>query len=165
MVNAIFAIDKNGGMGRNGSLPWPYDLEDMRWFQRHTKNQIVVMGSSTWLDPNMPSPLPNRINVVVTSKHLEDFPGADYVLNANELSWGLDLIAQDFPNNIIWIIGGPKLLTISRNFIDTALVTHYNSDYDCDAILDINSWFTNTELVEELSGINKIFRKYTCKPI
>ena len=165
MINAIFAIDNNGGMGSRGSLPWPHDSEDMRWFQRHNKNQIVVMGSATWLDPNMPSPLPNRINVVVSRKHLEDFPGADYVMNVNELDWGFKLIAQDYPDKTIWIIGGPRLLTISRNFIETAIVTHYNSDYGCDAILDTKSWFTNTEIQDESPGINKIFRKYKCKPI
>ena len=165
MYSAIFAIDKNGGMGSQGSLPWPHDPEDLRWFQRHTKNQIVIMGSKTWLDPNMPSPLPNRINVVVSSKHLEDFPGADYVMNVTELEWGFDLLSQDHPGKTCFIIGGPKLLTISRNFIETAYVTHYNSEYDSDAVLDVDSWFKNTTIQQELLSNNKIFRKYECRLI
>ena len=86
-------------------------------------------------------------------------------MNTTELSKGFDLLAQDHPNKTIFIIGGPRLLKISRNFIETALVTHYNSDYDSDAVLDVDSWFENTTVLQESLSNNKIFRKYECRPI
>ena len=39
---------------------------------------IVVMGSTTWEDPDMPRPLPKRTNVLVTTRK-DDYPGAHYV--------------------------------------------------------------------------------------
>jgi dihydrofolate reductase len=67
MINAIFAIDEEGGMGLDGSMPWPKNLKDLNWFKVHTIGHIVVMGRGTWDATDMPSPLPNRTNWVVTS--------------------------------------------------------------------------------------------------
>jgi dihydrofolate reductase len=67
MIAAILASTNTGGIGLNGTLPWPKHSEDLKWFKEHTSNQIVVMGRKTWDDPMMPKPLPNRINCVVSS--------------------------------------------------------------------------------------------------
>ena len=71
MINAIFAVDSQGGLGKNGSLPWPKNSEDLRWFKQNTLGHIVVMGGNTWRDPLMPKPLPGRINVVITSQTVD----------------------------------------------------------------------------------------------
>lgn len=44
MIKAIFAVDYWGGMGFNGSLPWPTHKEDFQYFKDHTINNIVIMG-------------------------------------------------------------------------------------------------------------------------
>ena len=44
MINAIFAVDYNGGMGFNGTLPWPHNPEDLANFKSTTEQQVVVMG-------------------------------------------------------------------------------------------------------------------------
>ena len=59
-IKAIFAVDKFGGMGFNGSLPWPHHSEDLAYFKEQTTNHIVVMGRNTWEDPKLPKPLPGR---------------------------------------------------------------------------------------------------------
>ena len=68
MINAIFAVDHYGGMGFNGTLPWPHNAADLANFKKATTNHVVVMGRNTWDDPKMPKPLPERI-VYVASKH------------------------------------------------------------------------------------------------
>ena len=54
MISSIFAIDASGGIGKDGSLPWPKDSEDLKWFRHNTTGDIVVMGKNTWMDPMMP---------------------------------------------------------------------------------------------------------------
>ena len=36
MIAAIFAVDSQGGLGKNGTLPWPKDKEDLKWFKNNT---------------------------------------------------------------------------------------------------------------------------------
>ena len=67
MIKAIMAVDDEGGISKNGSMPWPKNLNDLKWFKNNTLNNIVIMGRFTWVDPFMPSPLKNRINVLVTN--------------------------------------------------------------------------------------------------
>ena len=165
MLRAIFAIDRYGGMGNKGSLPWPHDPEDMRWFRQHTSNQLVIMGSSTWLDPTMPSPLPHRINVVVSDQPPHKFYGADYIVKTDNLSVTLGEIASQHKERSCWVIGGPKLLTMTRHLITDAYVTHYHDEYEADAVLDVACWLNNAMIQEESYGNNKTFRRYTCTPI
>lgn len=165
MIKAIFAIDINGGMGNKGSLPWPYDAEDMRWFKSHTENQVVIMGSGTWLDPNMPSPLPNRINVVISSQNPDKFLGANHVIKTDDLNTALHEIELQYKDKSCWIIGGSKLLSTTRHLITDAYITHYQSEYTCDVTLDITTWLKNTIIQEESYGRNKIFRRYVCTRI
>ena len=80
MINLILATDKNGGIGYKNRLPWPSLKKDMEKFKSLTSNNICIMGSNTW--NSLPKkPLPNRINVVLSSHHPSNFPGAQLVLN------------------------------------------------------------------------------------
>ena len=76
MIKAILACDDNGGVSKNGTIPWPKNTKDLSWFKKNTTNNVVVMGSKTWTDPLMPWPLQNRVNVLATSREAE-LPGAD----------------------------------------------------------------------------------------
>ena len=60
MIKAILAVDEKGGVSKHGSMPWPKNLLDMKWFVENTKNQIVVMGRKTW-DSLPIKPLPIKI--------------------------------------------------------------------------------------------------------
>ena len=70
MIKAIFAVDVWGGMGYNGSLPWPHHREDFQYFKDQTTDHIVVMGLRTWVDPKMPNPLTIRICYVSTNRQV-----------------------------------------------------------------------------------------------
>jgi Dihydrofolate reductase len=64
MIKAILACDKRGGVSKEGSIPWPKNTKDLSWFKKNTPNHVVVMGSKTWIDPLMPWPPANRINLL-----------------------------------------------------------------------------------------------------
>ena len=57
MIKGIMAVDEKGGISKGKSMPWPKNTEDLKWFKKNTLNQVVVMGSGTWADPFMPTPL------------------------------------------------------------------------------------------------------------
>ena len=82
MIKAILACDEEGGVSKKGTIPWPKNSKDLGWFKKNTTNNVVVMGSKTWVDPLMPWPLPNRVNVLATTKK-NNFPGADKYIKGN----------------------------------------------------------------------------------
>ena len=100
MINAIFAVDFNGGMGFNGSLPWPHNAEDLQHFKDLTTGHVVVCGRKTWDDPKMPKPLPNRTNYVFSSQSI---PGVR-TLNGNVIE-NLKALEQIHTNQTIFVIG------------------------------------------------------------
>ena len=66
MIKAIMACDDEGGISRNGILPWPHNSRDMKWFKQNTVEQVVIMGRKTWEDGCEYMPLLDRKNVVVS---------------------------------------------------------------------------------------------------
>jgi dihydrofolate reductase len=130
MINAIFAMDLKGGIGKDGTLPWPHNPKDFRWFRSHTTNNTVVMGRKTWDDPKMPKPLPNRKNVVFTSRAIEFHENVTPVSITHAKSW-----LQKNSNKELFIIGGAKVLSEYWDMIDRFYVTEFNSVYDCDTYI------------------------------
>lgn len=142
MINAIFAVDAAGGLGFNGSLPWPKNSEDLRWFKATTTGHIVVMGRRTWDDPMMPKPLPNRVNCVITN-HPVDNPlvltlSGDWLKQIKILSW--QVTHQD-----IFIIGGKDILLQCRPILDKIYLTKINATYECDVTIDVDSYLEGFE--------------------
>ena len=129
MIKAILACDQNWGIGKNGTLPWPHNSADQKWFANTTKNGIVVMGRTTWNDPDMPKPLPGRLNVVVTRSVA---PYAHLTINSIEEAMH---ILPDMDQGQVWIIGGAKLLLALMPIIDELHLSRMHNTYNCDTFL------------------------------
>jgi dihydrofolate reductase len=117
-LNAILAMNQKGVIGRNNQLPW-YIPEDLHYFKKTTRNQIVIMGRKTF-DSLPNGPLPNRINVVLTKnpakyRQLENmFQDQLYFVTFENLENTLQEIQQN--NEIqksdkkqIFVIGGSQI--------------------------------------------------------
>ena len=108
MIKAILACDDLGGVSKGGTIPWPKNSKDLKWFKKNTTGGVIVMGSTTWEDPMMPGPLPNRKNVLATTRK-KDYPGAhDYIEGV--LSEEVWCIANKNKEKTTWGIGGPNIL-------------------------------------------------------
>jgi len=136
VIKAILACDDEGGVSKDGTLPWPNNSEDLAWFKSCTSGHVVVMGSTTWEDPHMPRPLPNRTNVLVTSRK-EDYPGAHGYISGNLIDEVKELEAT-CPGLIIWIIGGPNIIEQTLDVIDEFYLSRIPGEYDCDTFLPLD---------------------------
>jgi dihydrofolate reductase len=157
MIKAIFAVDLEGGMGKNGSLPWPHDREDMLWFKTATTGHVVVMGSNTWIDPAMPKPLPNRHCVVVTNQDVTQFPLAHDIIAGDALIPSIQVLELNHLKKDIWIIGGAKLIQSTRHLFRQIYLTSFYDNYNCDVIIDIQELLCDYNFQYESYGKNKIF--------
>lgn len=140
MIKAIFAVDHWGGMGYNGSLPWPHHSEDLQYFKEQTQGDIVVMGRKTWDDPKMPKPLPGRTTYVVTNTPLFGFNGVRTL--RGDLEAAIKKLAAENPNRTIWIIGGPQILMDTRYVVDEVHVTHFKGQFRTDVQIDLRKYLT-----------------------
>ena len=133
MIKAILACDDTGGVSKDGTLPWPNNSTDLKWFKENTAGHIVVMGSTTWEDPHMPRPLPARVNVLATSRE-QDYPGAHGYING-DLCAGLRSLEVEAPDLITWVIGGPNIIEQTLGVIDEFYLSRIPGSYDCDTHL------------------------------
>jgi dihydrofolate reductase len=127
MINAIFAVDFNGGMGFNGTLPWPHNSEDLQHFKDLTTGQVVVMGRKTWDDPKMPKPLPNRTVYVATHR-----PVTYAMPFSGDIESKLLEIESAHPDKQIFVIGGPELIISAKPLLDRIYLTHIKGSYKVD---------------------------------
>ena len=142
MIGAVLACDANGGIGKNGSLPWPKVSEDLKRFREITTGNVVVMGRRTWDDPLLPKPLIRRTNVIVTSKPLEidGLPIGDCdVITANgDIGLILTSLQDKYPYHRILVIGGANLFEQSLPYIQEIFLTKINLKFDCDQFINYN---------------------------
>ena len=135
MIRAIMAADDKGGVSKNGSMPWSKNFSDLQWFKEHTLNNVVIMGRLTWIDPFMPTPLKNRVNVLATNQSHNTFVGV------NEFIFG-DLIAnvknlsKKYKEKDIYVIGGPQILDQLFELIEEFYLTRIYGDFQCDKSID-----------------------------
>lgn len=73
--SAVLAVDAQGGIGKDGGIPWHLPA-DLKHFKEITEHSVVIMGRKTWESlPDVAKPLPNRINIIVTSRARQDVVG------------------------------------------------------------------------------------------
>lgn len=162
MINCIVAVERNQGIGFNGSMPWPHLKGDMSWFKNITSGGIVIMGSTTWRSLNC-RPLPNRINVVLSS--YMDYSGhnrADHTFS--DPNTALVFCENEYPDKEIFIIGGSAVYRTYLDIIDRFYVTEIDADYNCDTFFDLNYVKENftrvTERAKFIEPVPYVIKEY-----
>lgn len=135
MIKAILACDNNGGVGKNGSMPWPNNTKDLQWFKNNTTDHVIVMGSTTWNDPHMPCPMPNRVNVVATTQRPANFD-CDGILTG-ELGASVLQLQDMYPDKHVWVIGGPNIIEQTLGVIEEFYISRIPGEYQCDTFLPV----------------------------
>ena len=119
MLSVIVACARNGAIGRNGTIPW-HAPEDLRAFMRETLGGAVIMGRATW--ESLPrKPLPQRLNIVVTSRPQEPSEGVVFT----SLSGALEAAAA---YSRVYAIGGAGIYAALLPRADRLLITQVALD-------------------------------------
>ena len=128
-MKAILAADADWGIGKDGTMPWPHNSDDLAWFKECTIDSTVIMGRKTW--DSLPfKPLPDRQNIIVSRKLNVD---AYY----NCAIMGIDILKElgQHSSESTWIIGGAQLLETMIPFIDEIWISRIDGTYACDTFL------------------------------
>ena len=120
-IQLIWAQDENGGIGKNGKLPW-HISEDLKNFKKITKNHPIIMGRVTW--ESLPfKPLPNRRNIVLSSNFYTE------VECFNNIDDCMKMLKQDGLNSI-FIIGGSSIYSEFLNIANDLHITIIHQEID-----------------------------------
>jgi dihydrofolate reductase len=143
MIEAIFAVDVNNGLAKKGSIPWS-NKTDMKFFKEKTVNNIVIMGSKTFLSLPGSKPLPNRTNIVISNTpykyiQLYNLQSSSMPVIFVSLSQCIDIIlTNNYKLKKIFVIGENNIFKLLESYCTTIWLTTVKQSYECDLQLDIN---------------------------
>lgn len=156
-MNLIVAVDRKYGIGKNNDL-LAHIPADMKFFRETTTGKIIVMGSSTYM--SFPKrPLPNRENLVLTSKP-ENYPEVKCFENVGELFAYIRDRHED-----VFVCGGSTVYLQLLPYCEKAYVTHIDEEFDADVFFpdlsELENWEKTRESeVVESNGYNITFAVY-----
>ncbi|MGY1826812.1 MULTISPECIES: dihydrofolate reductase [unclassified Blastococcus] len=118
-IAMIWAQARGGVIGADGGLPWHLP-EDLALFRRLTTGSTVVMGRRTWESlPARFRPLPQRVNVVLTSDPAWSADGAVVAHSVGE-------VLAEHPS--AWVIGGGGVYAAFLPHAGRVVVTDLDTD-------------------------------------
>jgi len=157
--NIIVAVDSENGIGKEGGLPWHLQ-GDMKHFKHITcavsspdKQNLVIMGRRTWESiPEKFRPLPNRLNMVLTSNRDLEFPHG--VLSVESFDQAIEIASNNDVTPLyenIYIIGGGQIYSqaLKNDLCQKIYMTHILKSFECDTFFpQINAQFSCTSKSE-----------------
>jgi dihydrofolate reductase len=151
-IHLIWAQDTNAAIGKSGTLPWHFS-EDLKFFKKLTTGHTIVMGRKTW-DSLPVKPLPNRHNIVISSKDQSKVDSYTSIESCIE-----DLKKNNLIKDV-FIIGGMSVYKYFYKYAQTLHITFIDRAYpDTDTFFPINidqiksdfKCVSSNQILEELS--------------
>lgn len=118
-VYIVAAIAEDNEIGCKNQLLW-HIPEDLKRFRSLTEEHPVIMGRKTFESLGS-KPLPNRPNIIITSKP-EKYQ-KDGILVASSLEQALKM-AKKIDREEVFIIGGAQIYKEAMEHADILLITH-----------------------------------------
>ena len=143
-LTIIAAASANNVIGFDNKLIWNIP-KDLKRFKELTQGHSVIMGRKTF--ESLPSPLPNRRNIVVT-RNIDYSPEGIEVFSSIE-----DAIYVCKDDLQPFIIGGGEIYSQTINLVDKIELTRVYKDYQGDAFfpdIPLDKFELASELVNYL---------------
>ena len=138
-ITIIVAYTNNLLIGKDNSIPW-HISDDLKRFKKLTTGNVIIMGRKTFESLGS-KPLPNRTNIVISSK----FNTSNSVTVYKNLIEALN----NHKNEKIFLIGGYSIYKEGLNFASHLEITEIGIGLEGDTYfpkIDWNEWkITKTE--------------------
>lgn len=132
MISMIVTVDRDWGIGRENDM-LAHIQPDLKYFRETTTGHPVIMGYNTYLSlPEQSRPLPNRENIILTSRDL-DIEGVQTVHSLDDM---LKLIKEKYSDQEVFIIGGASVYEQMLPYADKLYLTHIFRKFD-----DVEAYF------------------------
>ncbi|CAF3313646.1 unnamed protein product [Rotaria socialis] len=139
-LTLVVALDDCNGIGRNNTIPW-HIKNDLKFFRHVTskvndsnKQNAVIIGRKTY--ETFPKPLPNRLNIVVSSNRA--LPNTNYsnVLCVETFNDAIKSANENANIENIFIAGGVLIYeeAIKTDLAKRIFLTRVKGDFQCTAV-------------------------------
>jgi dihydrofolate reductase len=139
-LTIVVALDDCNGIGRNNTIPW-HIKNDLKFFRHVTtkttdpnKQNAIIIGRKTY--ETFPKPLPNRLNIVVSSNRT--LPNINYpnVVRVESFNDALKRAKEDTNIENIFIAGGVSIYeeAMKTNLVQRVFLTRVKGDFQCTAV-------------------------------
>jgi dihydrofolate reductase len=159
-MKAIVCLDNKFGIGKNNTLPWPKNKEDLRFFREYTWGHRILMGRPTFAGMGLMF-LENRQIYVLTRGPVTR---ASWVTTINDhVSSGCYINESAISHDMI-VCGGRMIYDMLVPKCTELMVTHLNDSFDCDTYfpysqVGIDRLFPKMEIVKQIDG--GIIKRYS----
>lgn len=151
MISLILAMDNDRVIGNKGQLPW-HIPSDLKHFKETTLGKTVIMGRKTY--DSIGKPLPNRKNIVITSKAS---------IEGVEVSNNIDALLNKYKNSEeeIFVIGGASIYNTALPYASKIVLSLIPGKHEGDAYME--KFEDDFELVSEENREEFVLKKYRRK--
>lgn len=125
VLASIWAQDQRGVLGTGTGMLWNVPA-DFAHFRRETRGCPVIMGRASW--EALGGALPERTNIVITTRHDYVAEGAHVVTSLEE---SVDLgmrVAEETGAPTVWITGGARVYSDAMDMVQELVVTYLDLD-------------------------------------
>lgn len=136
IISLVVALDKDGGIGWRGRLPWRLS-SDLKRFKALTMGHHLIMGRKTF--ESIGKPLPGRTSIVLTRNPHYHPEGA---LTAPSLEEALAL-AHSRDESEAFVIGGGQIFRLALPLAERIYLTQVHAQVQADTFfprLDPADW-------------------------
>jgi len=136
IVSLIVAMDEQGGIGKDGQIPWHLSA-DLKRFKALTMGHHLIMGRITC--ESIGRALPGRTSIVLSRAADFRYPSC---LIVDSLEDALDL-AESRGESEVFIIGGGQIYSLALPFADRIYLTLVHVQINCDVLfpkIDKSQW-------------------------
>lgn len=146
-MNAIVAVDRHWGIGREGRLLFNIP-EDKKFVRETTRGRVIVMGRRTFLDLPGGKPLKDRINIVLSADRGFSPEGAAVCRGLEQLREEL----KKYDPDDVFVFGGQSVYEELLPYCKVAYVTKVDADGGADRFFPDMDKLEGWKLSETLSS-------------
>lgn len=140
--SCIVACDELGGIGIGNKLPWSIPA-DLAHFKKVTDGKPVIMGKNTY--QSLAAPLPNRLNIVVSTSLEEVQEGAVIVDSIDLAKYLAELTMSTQSIDEAFVIGGPAIYEAFEQDYTTVYLTKVEGVFETDTKINTDFFFKDLE--------------------
>ena len=154
-LSIIVAMAKNRAIGRNGVLIW-HNSRDLKQFKKITTGHTVIMGYKTYLSLPNHKALPNRRNIILSSR-LDEAPEGFEL--ADSINAALDMVKDE---EEVFIIGGGMVYEQFLPKADRLYLTRIDKAFEADTFfpyINFEEWnLVDLEVIDDDPQVDYSYR-------
>ncbi len=154
-ISIIVAMAENRAIGKNGDLIW-HNSRDLKQFKKITSGHTVIMGYKTYLSLPNQKALPNRRNIILSSR-LENAPKGFEI--ADSVKKALEMVKDE---EEVFIMGGGMVYEQFLPLADRLYLTRIGKSFEADTYfpyINFDEWdLVDLEVIDDDPQVDYSYR-------